>query len=85
MEQRLRKSEIESILDMGVIEQAQTECASYKVFAPKKGRKLRFCVEYRSLNSFTIRDSRMIPRMDEYNDFLGDAEIFTTSDAKRGY
>ena len=40
------------------------------VMVPKKGGKLRFCVDYRGLNAVTIKDSYPIPRVDETLDWL---------------
>ena len=54
-------------------------------FVPKKDGKLRFCVDYRRLNTMTVKDSYPLPRMDECIDSLGDASVFTTLDAYSGY
>jgi hypothetical protein len=42
-------------------------------------------VDYRKLNAITVRDSYLLPRMDECIDSLGDAKIFTTLDCNSGY
>ncbi|MGH0053304.1 MAG: reverse transcriptase/ribonuclease H family protein, partial [Sphaerochaetaceae bacterium] len=79
------QAEIDRMLRLGVIEKAQSPWASPVVFAPKKDGTLRFCVDYRRLNSVTIRDTYPIPKMDECIDSLGDASIFTTLDCNSGY
>ena len=79
------RAEIQKMLDMDVIEEAECEWASPVVFAPKPDGTLRFCVDYRRLNAMTVRDSYPIPRMDECIDSLGDANVFTTLDANCGY
>lgn len=62
------QAEIDRMLEMGVIERAQSPWASPVVFAPKKDGTLRFCTDYRRLNSVTIRDTYPTPKMDECMD-----------------
>ena len=79
------KAEIDKMLALDVIEEAECEWASPIVFVPKADGTLRFCVDYRRLNAMTVRDSYPIPRMDECIDSLGDARVFSTLDANSGY
>jgi hypothetical protein len=46
---------------------------------------MRFCIDYRMLNTVTVRDSYPLPRMDECIDSLGDASVFSTLDCNSGY
>ena len=46
----------------------------------KKGDQLRFCCDFRYLNSVTVKDAYPIPRIDESLSKLGDAKFFTTLD-----
>lgn len=55
------------------------------LFARKKDGKLRFFVDYRKLNELTIKDSYLLPRMDECIDSLCEAKVFKTLDAYSGY
>ena len=48
--------------------------------AKKKGDQLRFCCDFRYLNSVTVKDAYPIPRIDENLSKLGDAKFFTTLD-----
>ena len=48
--------------------------------AKKKGEQLRFCIDFRYLNSVTVKDAYPIPRIDESLSKLGDAKFFTTLD-----
>ena len=73
------------MLRQGVIEPTQSPWASPVVFAPKKDGTLRFCVDYRRLNTMTIRDHYPIPKIDDCIDSLGEATIFTTLDCNSGY
>lgn len=62
---QFEKVEIGRMMYSGVIEPANKECASLIVMVSKKYGSLRFCVEYRKLNTMGIRDSYSIPPMDE--------------------
>ena len=68
-----------------VIEPAQSEWASPVLLAPKKDGTLRFCVDFRRLNTLTIPDTHPLPRMEDCIDSLGEARLFTTLDALWGY
>lgn len=50
----------------------------------KKDGNMWFCIEYRRLNSMTVKNTYHLPRMDECVDALGDAEYFTTLDYYMG-
>ena len=81
----LEQSEINKQLAAGVIEPAYSAWESPVLFVPKKDCKLRFCIDYRRLNSVTVKDSYPIPRMDECIDSLGKAQVFSALDAFSGY
>ena len=48
---------------------------------------MRFCVDYRVLNSLTRKDADPLPRIDETLDALGSskARVFSTMDLASGY
>ncbi|XP_069986294.1 uncharacterized protein [Penaeus vannamei] len=46
---------------------------------------LRFCVDYRNLNSVTIADSYPLPWMDELLDELGGTSVITLPDSRSAY
>lgn len=58
--------------------------ASPVVLAPKADGSLRFCVDYRKVNSVTRKDVYLFPRIDTL-DKLGKAQFFTTFDLASGY
>ena len=61
----LEQFEIDKRIKAGVIEPSTSEWAAPVLFGPKKDGRLRFCVDYRKLNTMTVKDSYPIPRMDE--------------------
>ena len=60
-------------------------CASNVVLVKKRDGGLRFCVDYRRLNSITHKDSFPLPRIDTCLDSLGDSTFFSTLDFRQGY
>ena len=74
------RKEIERLLEYDMIEPSKSLWACGVVMAKKKGDQLRFCCDFRYLNSVTVKDAYPIPRIDESLSKLGDAKFFTTLD-----
>ena len=55
------------------------------VLVRKRDRTLRFCVDYRALNSVTKPDLHPLPRIGDLLDQLGKSKFFGTLDLKSGY
>ena len=79
------RTHIEELKASGIIEPSQSPFASPIVIVRKKDGRIRLCVDYRQLNSRTIRDAFPLPRIDESLDALGNAKYFSCLDLTSGY
>ena len=77
--------QVETMLKTGVCEPSTSPWASNVVLVKKSDGTLRFCVDYRQLNSMTVKDSYPLPRIDTCFDALGGAKYFSTLDLRQGY
>ena len=67
------KAYIEDLLNKQFIRQSKSAWSSPVVCVRKKDGTLRLCVDYRGLNSKTIKDRHPLPRIQETLDNLGNA------------
>ena len=56
------RKEIETLLEYDMIEPSKSPWACVVLMAKKKGYQLRFCCDFRYLNSVTVKDAYPIPR-----------------------
>ena len=69
----------------GIIRPSRSQYSSPVVCVRKKDGKLRLCVDFRLLNSKTIKDNYCLPRVEEILDSLQGARYFSKLDLKSGY
>ncbi len=79
------QSELEAMLEMGVIEESHSDWASPIVLVPKTDGSVRFCMDYRKVNAVSKFDAYPMPRVDELLDRLGTARFYSTLDLTKGY
>ena len=83
----LRKEQecVKDMLTGGQIEPSDSPWASPVVLVTKKDGSTRFCVDYRRLNSLTVKDAYPLPRIDDLFRLLGNQQWFSTMGLASGY
>ena len=68
-----------------IIRPSNSPWASPGVFVPKSDGTIRFCVDYRKLNSVTKMDAYPIPSMERMIEKVASAKFITKLDLTKGY
>ena len=76
---------LKEMLDIGAIRRSNSPWASPVVLVCKKDGSLRFCIDLRKLNAWTVKDAYSLPHIEDALDSLNGACIFTSLDLKSGY
>ena len=79
------REEIQELLEKGVIVPSKSPFSSPIVMVPKKDGSNRMCVDYRNLNSLTVKDVYPLPRIGQTIDALQGAGVFSSLDLASGY
>ena len=86
LEYRELERQITEFLKAGILEVSQSPYGAPVLFVPKaNGRGLRLCVDYRALNSITVKNRCTLPRIDDLLDAVSGAKYFTSLDLTSGY
>ena len=73
------------MLDAGVIWPSNSPWCNAVVLARKKDGSLRFCIDFRKLNSLTVKDSHPLPHICETLESLAGATNYSTFDMNSGF
>jgi hypothetical protein len=77
--------EVRKMLQQRIIRSSTSRFSSGIVMVRKKDNTIRFCIDYRKLNSITIPDAYPLPRIDEIIDRLYGAKFFSKMDLRSGF
>jgi hypothetical protein len=79
------KLQLNELLDKGYIRTSLSPCGYPALFMKKKDQSLRLCVDYRPLNTVTIKNKYPLPRIDILFDQLAGVRVFSKVDLRLGY
>ena len=73
------------MLKAGTIRPSHSPYSSHIVIVMKKNGTIRFCVDFRTLNSKTTKDAYAISRVEDSLHLLAESKYFTKLDLRSGY
>ena len=76
---------LDTWLRQGIIRPSQSPYASQVVIVQKKSGEICLCMDYRKLNSITVRDAFPLPRIDEALQAVHSSNWFSSFDLVQGY
>ncbi len=79
------RDHIQKLLKQRVIRKSISPYAAPVVLVRKRDGGLRLCVDYRQLNSHTVKDAYPLPRIEEALEAIGNSKFFSSIDLAQGY
>ena len=79
------RAHIQEMLDISAICKLHSLWTSAVVLVQKKDGGLRFCIDLRKLNNWTVKDAYLLPQIDETLDSLPGSQWFSSLDVKSRY
>ena len=77
--------QLQELLDKGFIRSSTSPWGAPVLFAKKKDKTLRPCIDYRKLNRVTIKNRYPLPRIDNLFDQLRGERVYSKIDLRIGY
>jgi hypothetical protein len=84
-QQKFVNETTKELLDRGLIKESQSPWSSPIVLAKKSDGTYRLCIDYRRLNSHTVKSAQPLARIDDTLNQLSGAQFFTSLDCASGY
>ena len=79
------RQHLKEMLEAGAIRPSKSPYSSNVVLVRKKDGNLRFCIDFRKLNSRTVKDAYNLPRVEDTIDTLIGSKYFSKLDLRNGY
>ena len=79
------KVQIQELLDKGFIKPSTSLWGTLILFAKKKDKTLRLCIDYQQLNRVTIKNRYPLLRINDLLDQLRGARVYSKIDLRTGY
>ena len=76
---------MQELLDKGFIRPSTSPWGAPVLFAKKKDKTLRLCINYRQLNRLTIKNRCPLPRINDLFDQLRGAHVYSKINLRTGY
>jgi len=76
---------ISQMLKYNIVEPSSSPWASNLVVVRKKSGDIRLCIDWRQLNTATIKDAYPLPNLHQAMDALAGSEWFSTIDCRQGF
>ena len=83
--QPIARQQVEEMLKYNIIRESHSAYRASIVMVKKKSGELRLCVDYRDLNTVTVKDRYPLPRIEDTLNLLHGAKLFSTLDLFSGY
>ena len=77
--------QLHELLDKGFIRPSTSTWGASVLFAKKKDKTFRLCIEYKQLNKVTIKNRYPLPRIDDLFDQLRGARVYSKIDLCTSY
>ena len=77
--------QLQELLEKGFIKPSTSPWGTPVLFAKKKDKTLRLCIDYRKLNRVTIKNQYPLQRIDDLFDQLRGARVYSKIDFRTGY
>ena len=77
--------QLKELLDKGFIRPSTSPWGAPVLFAKKRGKTLRLCIDYRQLNGVMIQNRYPLRRIDDLFDQLRGARVYFKIDLRTGY
>ena len=79
------QKQINEMLELGIIQPSKSAWCAPIVLVTKKDKTKRFCIDYRKLNSATVKDAYPLPRIDDTLDTLSGSKWVSCLDLTSSY